>query len=286
MQKVTNQRAMSTPFDIRDNRIMLSLGPLSSKKYCTFSCAFCYVQAEFASYASLTLDETLAWVRSVREPYDVIYVSGDTDSFARPRTEMGIGLLEGLAQFNVDLLFTTRHVFVGEDLAQLAALARRLRRSGRRLVGCTSICQLHHPHLEPKPVPLPSERLAQLGRFRRAGLTTVLALRPFMPTVPIVDYLTLAERAAGSVDAILGEMWFADSAGRLEARVFGAGPRPDAEMRRARMDFDENDAEWRVWAVPETERRVRERCVQLGIPFFMRSRPALEYFRAANRGIA
>jgi DNA repair photolyase len=281
LRGVTNQRAVSAPFDVRDKRIMLSLGPLSPKKYCTFSCAFCYVQADFASYASLSLDETLAWVQAVEEPYDVIYVSGDTDSFARPRTDMGISLLERLAQFDADLLFTTRHVFAAEDLARLEALARNHRQRGRQLIGCTSICQLHHPHLEPRPVSPPDERLAQLERFSRAGLTTVLALRPFMPIVPPADYVTLAERAAASVDAILGEMWFADRGGRLEARVFGNGPRPERETHGARMDFDENDAEWRVWASPGTERCVRERCATLGVPFFMRSRPALEHFRAA-----
>lgn len=278
---VKNHRRSSEAFDVRDGRVMLSLGPLSAKKYCTFSCAFCYVQADFASYASLEVEEIVEWVKALKEPYDVIYVSGDTDSFAKPRTEAGLELLERLTAFGVDLLFTTRHVFDGEGLDRLQGIATELRGRGQFLFGCTSIAQIRNGYLEPRPIPPPRERLTQLERFRERGLVSVLAMRPFLPVVPPSEYVELARLAAGKVDAILGEVWYADQAGLLERRVFrDFPPHPPVSSEVRRMDFDANDAEWRIYAQPETEEEVRKECERLDTPFFMRSRPAIQYIRA------
>ena len=41
---------------------------------------FCYVHADFGGYASLEVREILELLRMVRPQYDIIYVSGDTDS--------------------------------------------------------------------------------------------------------------------------------------------------------------------------------------------------------------
>src|SRR5258706_9777095 len=123
---MTKQRPFSNPFDVSDNRAMVSLGPLSPKKYCTYSCPFCYVRTDFLSYASMSIPEIISWLRNCQQPFDIIYVSGDTDSFAPPRTSRGIELLEELCEFNVDLLFTTRFVFAPEHLERLFQIRKHL----------------------------------------------------------------------------------------------------------------------------------------------------------------
>src|SRR6266851_8645144 len=120
------QRPPSSPFDVSDNRAMVSLGPLSPKKYCTYSCPFCYVQSDFLSYTSMDISEIVDWLKTCQRPFDIIYVSGDTDSFAPPRTDGGIELLEALCEFGVDLLFTTRAVFGPKHLNKLYQIREHL----------------------------------------------------------------------------------------------------------------------------------------------------------------
>jgi radical SAM superfamily enzyme YgiQ (UPF0313 family) len=71
-----------TAFDVRDGRAMVSLGPLSAKRYCTYNCGFCYVHADFTRYPTKTNDEVVSYLRTRRNEFDIVYVSGDTDSLA------------------------------------------------------------------------------------------------------------------------------------------------------------------------------------------------------------
>src|SRR6185436_14243115 len=102
------QRSQESPFYVRSGRVMVSLGPLHQTKFCTYSCPFCYVHTDFKSYASMEVEEIRTWLAGITEPFDIIYVSGDTDSFGPPRANQGIELLKALSQFDADLLFTTR----------------------------------------------------------------------------------------------------------------------------------------------------------------------------------
>ena len=268
------------PFDVRGGRIMVSLGPLSAGRYCPYSCRFCYLSGDFRPYAALTVDKIASWVATVRDPYDIIYVSYDTDSFAPPRQQRGIELLDRLCEFDVDLLFTTRAVFSELMIVRLASIAQRLATRHRMLVACQSLVQLSVPHLEPPPIPCPDSRIAQLSQLRAAGLATVLTLRPFLPNVPFDDLRQIIERAAPDVEVVLGGVWYYDQAGVMAEAALGAESRslrPDAIRR---MDFDDNEAEWCVFEGRRPAKVVRETCSEHGLPFFMRSGPAVSWLRS------
>src|SRR2546426_2924141 len=139
-------------FDVRSGRALVSLGPLSKRRYCSYSCPFCYVHAtSFNSYPSLSPAEIVQWLKGITEPFDIVYVSGDTDSFAPPRMDAGVELLEELCQLGVDLLFTTRALFTNGALHRLELIQRKLAAGRRLLFGCVSVAQLEHPRLEPSP---------------------------------------------------------------------------------------------------------------------------------------
>ena len=72
-------RAKELPFFIGDKRAMISLGPLSTKKYCTYSCPFCYVHSGFLKYRNLEINDIKNWLTENIGKYDIIYLSGDTD---------------------------------------------------------------------------------------------------------------------------------------------------------------------------------------------------------------
>lgn len=282
---ITSERGRSKEllrdFDLRDGRLMLSLGPLSAKKYCTFSCPFCYVHSNrFPSYEPRPVSEIVDWIRRQSKPFDIVYVSGDTDSFAPPRTGQGIQLLEALTEFKVDILFTTRSVFSDSNLESLALIQRAQSQNDKMLIGCVSISQLHHSSLEPKPIPSPAERIKQLGHFKSLNIISILAMRPFLPVVPVEEYIELADSAKGFVDIVLGSNWFADQEGVLESKVIqGLRPR-DFGVRHEKMDFYSSDATWKVLEDEIVEKKVREFCDCHNLPFFMRSLPAVRWLRS------
>jgi hypothetical protein len=272
------------PFEIGEGRVMVSLGPLHNKRYCTYSCPFCYVNADYSSFGSHDLDDIVDWIGRQSSNFETIYVSGDTDSFAPPRLSKGIELLETLQrEFDKDLLFTTRALFDNCALDRVARLTDLQRRKKKWLFGCVSIAQFSVPHIEPRPVPNPRSRAAQLGEFRRRGLVAVLALRPFLPNVPLSDYSQIMDLCEGGIDIVLGEDWYADINGVLESAVLGpSSPRTAVNIKVAKMPFDSNEADWRVYKLDVHETYVRSACDQRGLPFFMRSQPALDHWRRAH----
>lgn len=279
---MTHQRSRDIPFDVRNGRVMVSLGPLSRSKFCTYSCPFCYVHTDFKSYASMSVGEITGWLEGVTEPFDIIYVSGDTDSFAPPRAEQGIALLKALSQFDADLLFTTRALLRESHLTELANLSRHLRDRGRLLFGCVSVAQLSFPDLEPPPIASPAARLEQLKRFHDCGLVAVLAVRPFLPMVPVGEYVGIVDLAKDFADIVLGEMWYADKEGVLEHNVYQGDVPSNIPFAEHQMDFDDNSAIWKVFEATDAQVAVSARCQSRGIPFFMRSRPAIEWARASR----
>ena len=77
---------MAEPYFIGLDRAMVSLGPLTGSTYCTYKCRFCYVNGPYAKYSHRSPEEIIDWLTSRRDLYNIVYVSGDTDSFAPPRT--------------------------------------------------------------------------------------------------------------------------------------------------------------------------------------------------------
>ncbi|HEY3412815.1 MAG TPA: radical SAM protein [Armatimonadota bacterium] len=259
---------------------MVSLGPLSSKRYCTYSCPFCYVSSGFPSYVSMPTKEIVRWLRTKRTEFDIIYLSGDTDSLAPPRQSEGLRLLEALSEFGVDLLFTTRAIISPEGLKRLEALREQLAAGGKLLFGCVSVAQWTVPHVEPRPIPLPQLRLDQLRHFRDIGLVSVLAMRPFLPNVPRSDYSAILDNSHAFVDVVLGEVWYVDEDLNILRRTLGESGDSEFELASHSMDFDGNDKKWLVYHARDTESLVASACRRFRLPFFMRSAPAINWARS------
>ena len=273
------------PFFLGNSRAMISLGPLSETKYCTYSCPFCYVDVGFIKYSKLKINDILIWLRENSEKFNIIYISGDTDSFAPPRTDLALMLLDKLTEFKVDLLFTTRTVFNDYELNKIKEINDKLKSQNNVLFGCVSISQLHTPFIEPKPIPHPLERIEQLGKFRQLGIVSVLAMRPFLPIIPYIEYIELIELAKSNTDIILGEWWFSDTKDILENKIIQEKivEFADYNIEEMVMDFDDNNEKWRVWRNSKIKIIITDKCKQLGLPFFMRSKPAIDWYNKEKR---
>jgi hypothetical protein len=267
---------------IGDNRrAMVSLGPVKHRNYCTFSCPFCYVQGPFPRYQR-TADPTqvVTWLNQRRDQFDTIYVSGDTDSFAPPRTEKALKLLDELLSLECTVLFTTRHFFNMQQRITLKRVAEDYRAAGIQLIGCISVSQLYHPPLEPTPIASPEDRMEQLRWMRESGLVSILTIRPFIPGVPASEYEEIARRGADGVDLVLGGDWYVDPAGIILRRTEQAiGVKIDFPSTRQPLDFTEDGTAWKVYSHAAAQRAVSEVCREKGVPFFMRSGPALSHLR-------
>jgi DNA repair photolyase len=119
---------------------------LSANKHCPYSCAFCYVQkgGDFPSYANREISEIITYLQEHTKEYDIVYISGDTDSFAPPRTEKGLELLQALVnELDVDIQITTRFVFSSEQLQKIAAINQQLMSKGKKLIISISISRFY-----------------------------------------------------------------------------------------------------------------------------------------------
>ena len=283
---MSNQkRNLANPFYLKNGRAMGSLGPLSKNTYCPYRCAFCYVQDAFISYANLGVDEIIAFLKENRSNYKIIYVSGDTDSFAPPRTKEGLTLLERIVnEINCDLLFTTRALFSADNYSQLKKIIEQQRGQGKAFFACVSVLRLSDDlaYLEPKPIPTPEERIDVLRQLKGIGATTVLATRPFLPIVPPEQYLQIIDNAKKHVDIVLGECFYFIRDGKIQNRVFPNGVLPEYEeniTKNQKMPFDDNVADWDIWDSTEYQNIVRKKCEDCGIVFSMHSEDAIRQFR-------
>jgi hypothetical protein len=272
----------SAPYFIGLGRAMVSLGPVSNTNYCSYRCRFCYVQGPFPRYASATVSEIALWLADRREQYDIVYISGDTDSFAAPRTREALDLLEALLHLNVDVLFTTRYVFEAMELQRLGNITRQYQAQGLLLIGCISISQLYHEQLEPSPIKSPYRRAQLLGELRELGIITALTIRPFIPSIPASEYCEIALLAGESADVILGGDLYVDSSGAVEKGLRSAGE--DLEIGKATsnissLDFSLSSDDWITLTHPEAVAQVGATCKAIGKPFFIRSAGAIEWIR-------
>ena len=270
------------PYFIGLGRAMVSLGPISPGRYCPYRCRFCYVQGPFPKYASATVGEIVSWLRERRDQYDIVYVSGDTDSFAQPRTSEGLSLLEALLSLKVDVLFTTRYVFTEQELERLRSIAIHYRALRLLLIGCVSISQIHHPDLEPPPIKSHYHRVQLLREMQAIGVVTALTVRPFIPSIPASEYCEIAELGSGAADVILGGDLYLDSEGSILRAIRAAVGSLDLETVESRigtLDFSLNSDAWVTLTHAQAAVQVGALCEALGKPFFIRSAAAINWIR-------
>jgi DNA repair photolyase len=282
--KITQRGEDQEPFQIWDQRAMISLGPISKNKHCYYSCPFCYVNtSEYKSFKRLEIADIIDWLKDHKGEYDIIYVSGDTDSFAGSisRQNMAIELIEKIeSEFEVEIMITTRAIISQENLKRLKAVRDNLFKKGLFFYACVSISSyLQKDELEPQPIPSINARIEQLKNFKNMEMKTVLAMRPFLPIVPIEDYMSILERCKDHIDIVLGKEWYADEKGVLDN---ACKIKDSYQYVKKQMYFDTNIAYWKVYSPKEVIRKIREWCDRKNLKFFMTSRKAIDWVRASE----
>jgi DNA repair photolyase len=279
------KRDKPNPFFINGERAMVSLGPLSETVHCSYRCAFCYVQDGFSSYVNLDIDKIIDFLKKNRDKYNIIYVSGDTDSFAPPRTQQGLSLLNAIVkEVYCDLEFSSRAVFSEQEYYQLEDIINEQKKKNYRFYAGVSITRYTDQlsYLEPYPIPSPDARIIHMKKLKSIGAITMLGLRPFLPIVNVNDYLTILDKIHPDLDIALGEYFYFIRNGKIQSRVFPKGIPSDIEkniVRNQIMNFDDNTSLWDIWNSEDYEHLVAEHCKKLGIVFSMHSAEAIEEYK-------
>lgn len=266
-------------FFIDDNRAMVSLGPLTKNKYCPYSCAFCYVKSGFVKYPNLEIDEIISWLIENKNKYNIVYISGDTDSFAPPRTNEAIKLLEEISKnIDVDITFTTRTLFTDNDIYKLKTISDNMKARNHKLIASISISRLSSASfIEPLPIPSPEKRIELLKKLKDNGLYTMLAVRPFLPIISSDEYLEIIKKCKDFADVVLGEVWYAsDDLIEAVCKDVDVNKIPFVDKK---MDFDKGNKTWKCFEAKEIIDTISKYCSENDIKFYMRSYPAIEYIR-------
>jgi DNA repair photolyase len=276
-------RDKNNPFDIFEERAMISLGPLTPSKHCPYSCLFCYVPNGFLQYSSLEISDICNYLNN-KDAFEIIYISGDTDSFAPPRLEKGLELLERLAdEFEKDILITTRTSMDIKVIERLMKIAKVLLKKNKKLFVCISISSPDdNRKIEPLPIPTVASRINTLSLLKENGLCSILAMRPFLPIYCSDDYFKLIDSLAHSVDLILGEVWYHDLDKTMWTKLTGKSIIYKGVSCKTIMRFCGNNMEWEAWNDPQMEKDISNYCKSLNIPFFMRSSSAIEHLKLQN----
>jgi len=228
------------------------------------------------------VEEIVGWLHDRRDQFDIVYISGDTDSFAQPRTDEGLNLIEALLGLDVDVLFTTRYVFSAAELERLRSITSRYRAQRLFLIGCISISQLHHPQLEPPPIKSPDQRIQLLRELQALGVITALTIRPFIPSIPASEYCEIARLGCEFADVVLGGDLYLDSNGSVFENLRAAAEMMDLDMSQSRvraLDFSLSQEDWMTVVHPDAASQVSSVCDALNRPFFMRSAGAISWIR-------
>ncbi len=240
---------------------------------CVYACRYCYASAPpFKGYPRRAGQEIIKAVEGYApDSFDNIYVSCDMESFVDQRR--ALDLLEGLMVFRKTIHFTTKVPLCDDIVGSIAQLDTVARTWGGMVIPAVSICATSSAsRLEPPPVPSFEARFDLVRRLSAKGLRVVLAMRPFIPTVPLSEYDEILGSLAGHIDCVLGGVLFADLGGLIERRL---GSRlGDCDERL--MYFVEQPQRWKVYEGTRERAHVAARCREIGLEFYMTSPPAIE----------
>lgn len=205
MLNVRRKYMRKNGFYIGNNRAMVSLEPLTEKRYCPYNCAFCYVKSGFMKYNKMEIKEIIKFLIDNKRKFDIVYISGDTDSFAPPRTDKAIELLKGISEnIDIDILFTTRATFNDEYICKLKEINNYIKSKKHKLIASISISRLFSAeHIEPHPIPSPEKRIEMLKKLKKNGIYTILATRPFLPIIDADEYIEIINRAKDYTDVVI-----------------------------------------------------------------------------------
>ena len=155
-----------------------------SKLSCPFDCRYCfaedmnYNQNRDVAYLSSEQKELLG---NLPEQIKLIMLGCDTEFFQSKQNAHEI--LNGLLVFKKDISVVTKSFLSPDYIRQLKGVDEKLRQNNNSLFFSMSLpCFDSAEEWEPK-APAPEKRVETLASVHEAGVRTLVAIRPLLPTI-------------------------------------------------------------------------------------------------------
>lgn len=249
---------------------------------CALWCAHCYVTApSFVHAPPHSIDNVIDEIHSIRTPFNMICVSGDTDPFLNEK--QGLALLLRLSdEFpSTDLMFTTRLVPSPETVNQLILLGDKIVSRRRLFLPCVSVITYSFPNSfeTSKRISSAISRIDFASKLHAAGNPVILAVRPTFPfeKVSPAEVQNIAVRAAGKLSCALGEAFILDQPGSMALRL---GIHPDSAAAPSALTFLAQPTKWHKLTLKNETEFARAQFNNVGVPYFLRSMSAVNLIRS------
>lgn len=251
---------------------------------CPYACNHCYTFSNgYNTYDSgASVKEIINYLKSKR--FDIVYISGHKENFVD--AGQGIELCEELFyNFHTDLMITTRSVFTKEQLSRLEKLNILMKAEQKMLFFCASIPALESYYkLESNPqIPLPYLRIENLKSVYERGILTFLTLRPLCPDsyIPIEEIINIINLCKNHTSIVLssGIVINAEILNKLNGfpEIFESQDKP-------LMPCLKNDLSMKYVNVEKELAFIKRKCLELKLPFFEHSLPAIHFLKNTKDG--
>lgn len=252
---------------------------VSFRGRCPMRCKHCYTY-EMDKREERSISEIVS--ETERETFDIIYLSQKYENFFDE--ENGLSLCYELySRFKKDIFIITRSYLSDPLMEQLGLLNQQMQRNGNQLYMAASICadQSYTITEDEAQCPTPNQRLENLARGKNYGIRTLLLLRPIFPdtVIPVDECLNILERAMNTVDAVIASGLIVTE--KILARL-GLNGNSFTYLHNGDSEYLSDLKGAKYLDVESELSKIQKCCVDMNIPFFRHSLPALNYLATAN----
>lgn len=246
---------------------------------CPYQCNHCYTFCGgYNSYDSgCTVQDVIAKLKD--EKFDIVYVSGHKENFVN--VDEGLELCEKIYEtYNSDIMVTTRNIFSSEQIERFKQLNLRMKINKKDLFFCASIPALYsYKKLEPNPIiPNPYQRIDNFISIFKAGIKTILTLRPLCPDIyiPTQEIIEIIELCKDNTSAVLSSEIVVNDEILYKLKGF---PKDFSSCEKPLMPCLKNNLSMKYVNVEKELEIIKKKCEELQLPFFKHSLPAIEFLK-------
>lgn len=155
-----------------------------SQLSCPLDCKYCFVddlnfnQKKNVSYLS---EKQFGLIEKLPEDIKIIMLGCDTEFFQS--RENSLEILEKLSELNKDISVITKLALSESFLKKLGKINEKLNKNGKFLALSVSLTCLESAKKWEPGAPDPEQRIETLKKAYGAGLETMVAIRPLLPSV-------------------------------------------------------------------------------------------------------
>ena len=254
----------NTPiYSISGERAVVSIGGR-----CPYGCNYCFVNSKgYALLEELPIDKIVDSVASF--PPDVKRIELGLDKDPMHDQPAALDLIARLSVMGKDLAFATKAHLTDTTIEQLVEVRRSMASRGNHLFTKVSLMGFETARKYESKAPDPDQRVDTVKRLHKAGLSTIIYVKPIIPNLADEELERVFQETAESCYAYIAGYLIYDE---KMARRMGI----ELSDERMKMEWDPSQKLWYVYRDP----RIKELTKRDNV--FGVSRDAIEHVKILN----